>query len=131
MSKLKIDEQQSAQDGKFQFKIGNDKIDVRVSITPIINGEKAVLRLLSSSSRQFSLITLGLNEEDLNKIVSAHKKPFGMILSTGPTGSGKTTTLYAILKLINTREVNIMTIEDPVEYEIEGVNQIQVNSLLI
>jgi len=129
MSKLKIDEQQSAQDGKFQFKIGNDKIDVRVSITPIINGEKAVLRLLSSSSRQFSLITLGLNEEDLNKIVSAHKKPFGMILSTGPTGSGKTTTLYAILKLINTREVNIMTIEDPVEYEIEGINQIQVNPL--
>ena len=129
MSKLKIDEQQSAQDGKFQFKVGDDKIDVRVSITPVINGEKAVLRLLSSASRQFSLSTLGLSEEDLNKIVSAHKKPFGMILSTGPTGSGKTTTLYAILKLINTREVNIMTIEDPVEYEVEGINQIQVNPL--
>jgi len=129
MSKLKIDEQQSAQDGKFQFKVGDNKIDVRVSITPTINGEKAVLRLLSSSSRQFSLTTLGLNEIDLNKIISAHKKPFGMILATGPTGSGKTTTLYAILKLINTREVNIMTIEDPVEYEIEGINQIQVNPL--
>jgi len=129
MSKLKIDEQQSAQDGKFQFKVGDNKIDVRVSITPIINGEKAVLRLLSSSSRQFSLTTLGLNEADLNKIIAAHQKPFGMILSTGPTGSGKTTTLYAILKLINTREVNIMTIEDPVEYEIEGINQIQVNQL--
>ena len=129
MSKLKIDEQQSAQDGKFQFKIAEDKIDVRVSITPVINGEKAVLRLLSSASRQFSLSTLGLNEEDLTKIISAHQKPFGMILSTGPTGSGKTTTLYAILKLINTREVNIMTIEDPVEYEVEGINQIQVNLL--
>ncbi|MDD4383525.1 MAG: GspE/PulE family protein, partial [Candidatus Shapirobacteria bacterium] len=129
MSKLKIDEQQSAQDGKFQFKIGNDKIDVRVSITPVINGEKAVLRLLSSASRQFSLSTLGLNEADLNKIIEAHKKPFGMILSTGPTGSGKTTTLYAVLKLINTREVNIMTIEDPVEYEVGGINQIQVNPL--
>jgi len=129
MSKLKIDEQQSAQDGKFQFKVDQDKIDVRVSITPVINGEKAVLRLLSSASRQFSLTTLGLNEIDLKKIDEAHKKPFGMILSTGPTGSGKTTTLYAILKLINTREVNIMTIEDPVEYEIEGINQIQVNPL--
>jgi len=129
MSKLKIDEQQSAQDGKFQFKVNDNKIDVRVSITPVINGEKAVLRLLSSASRQFSLSTLGLNEADLNKIIAAHKKPFGMILSTGPTGSGKTTTLYAILKLINTREVNIMTIEDPVEYEVEGINQIQVNPL--
>jgi len=129
MSKLKIDEQQSAQDGKFQFKIDQDKIDVRVSITPVINGEKAVLRLLSSASRQFSLATLGLNETDFKKIDESHKKPFGMILSTGPTGSGKTTTLYAILKLINTREVNIMTIEDPVEYEIEGINQIQVNPL--
>ena len=129
MSKLKIDEQQSAQDGKFQFKIDQDKIDVRVSITPVINGEKAVLRLLSSASRQFSLTTLGLNDADFKKVDEAHKKPFGMILSTGPTGSGKTTTLYAILKLINNREVNIMTIEDPVEYEIDGINQIQVNPL--
>jgi type IV pilus assembly protein PilB len=127
VSKLRIDEQQSAQDGKFQFTVGNDKIDLRVSITPTINGEKAVLRLLSSLSRQFSLVTLGLNEEDLKKVTTAYQKPFGMILSTGPTGSGKTTTLYAVLKLMNTREVNIMTIEDPVEYEIEGINQIQVN----
>lgn len=129
LSKLRIDEQQSAQDGKFQFTVGDDKIDLRVSITPTVNGEKAVLRLLSSSSRQFSLSTLGLNEEDLKKVTEAYKKPFGMILSTGPTGSGKTTTLYAVLKLVNTRSVNIVTIEDPVEYEIEGINQIQVNPL--
>lgn len=129
LAKLRIDEQQSAQDGKFQFIVDHDKIDLRVSITPTIHGEKAVLRLLSSSSRQFSLSTLGLNEEDLKKVTNSYKKPFGMILSTGPTGSGKTTTLYAVLKLVNTRSVNIMTIEDPVEYEIEGINQIQVNPL--
>lgn len=129
MSKLRIDEQQSAQDGKFQFVVGEDKIDLRVSITPTVNGEKAVLRLLSSSSRQFSLSTLGIDNSDLKKITAAYQKPFGMVLSTGPTGSGKTTTLYAVLKLVNTREVNIMTIEDPVEYEIEGINQIQVNAL--
>ena len=129
MSRLRIDEQQSAQDGKFQFGEDENKIDLRVSITPTVNGEKAVLRLLSSTSRQFSLTTLGLGETDLKKVTEAYKKPFGMILSTGPTGSGKTTTLYAILKLVNSREVNIMTIEDPVEYEIEGVNQIQVNQL--
>lgn len=129
MSKLRIDEQQSAQDGKFQFKVDDNKIDLRVSITPTVNGEKAVLRLLSSSSRQFSLTTLGLDNRDLKKVTSAYQKPFGMLLSTGPTGSGKTTTLYAVLKLINNREVNVMTIEDPVEYEIEGINQIQVNQL--
>ena len=129
MSKLRIDEQQSAQDGKFQFKVDDNKIDLRVSITPTVNGEKAVLRLLSSSSRQFSLTTLGLDNIDLKKVTQAYQKPFGMLLSTGPTGSGKTTTLYAVLKLINNREVNVMTIEDPVEYEIEGINQIQVNPL--
>jgi len=130
LSRLRIDEHQSTQDGKFQFVVNDgNKIDLRVSLTPITNGEKAVLRLLSANSRQFSLATLGIGETDLKKIESSYKKPFGMILSTGPTGSGKTTSLYAILKLINTREVNIMTIEDPVEYEIEGINQIQVNQL--
>lgn len=127
VAKLKIDEQQSAQDGKFQFTVDGNRIDLRVSILPTVNGEKAVMRLLSSSSRQFSLSTLGLSNDDLKKVTLAYQKPFGMILSTGPTGSGKTTTLYAILKLVNNRSVNIMTIEDPVEYEIEGINQIQVN----
>lgn len=127
MSHLKIDEHSSAQDGKFQFETADEKIDVRVSFTPIVQGEKIVMRLLSSKSRQFSLATLGLGETDLERVATAYKKPFGMILSTGPTGSGKTTTLYSILKLLNNRDINIMTIEDPVEYEVEGINQIQVN----
>lgn len=126
VSKLRTDEHLAAQDGKFQFEVEGDKVDVRVSISPTVNGEKVVMRLLSSN-RQFSLINLGLGEDELKKVEKAYKKPFGMILATGPTGSGKTTTLYAVLKLLNTREVNIMTIEDPVEYEVEGVNQIQVN----
>lgn len=126
VAKLRTDEHLMAQDGKFQFEVEGDKVDVRVSITPTVNGEKVVMRLLSSN-RQFSLINLGLGEDELKKVEKAYKKPFGMILATGPTGSGKTTTLYSVLKLLNTREVNIMTIEDPVEYEVEGVNQIQVN----
>ncbi len=127
MSHLKIDEHSSAQDGKFQFETDVEKIDVRVSITPIVQGEKIVMRLLSSKSRQFSLSNLGLDDTGLAKVTEAYKKPYGMILSTGPTGSGKTTTLYSVLKLLNNRDVNIMTIEDPVEYEVEGINQIQVN----
>jgi type II secretory ATPase GspE/PulE/Tfp pilus assembly ATPase PilB-like protein len=103
-------------------------LDVRVSIVPITNGEKIVLRLLSEKSRSFGLSDLGLGEQDLTKVETAFKKPYGMLLSTGPTGCGKTTTMYAVLKLLNKRDVNIMTIEDPVEYEIGGVNQIQVNT---
>jgi type IV pilus assembly protein PilB len=125
LSRLRTDEHQAAQDGKFQF--GKEKIDVRVSIIPIVLGEKIVMRLLSEKSRQFSLTDLGTEQSDLNKIISAYEKPYGMILATGPTGSGKTTTMYAIIKLLNQRSVNIMTIEDPVEYEIFGINQIQVN----
>lgn len=128
MAQLRTDEHQSAQDGKIQFSTEDEKLDLRVSITPTIDGEKVVMRILASKSRQFSLSNLGLSDSDLKKVEDAYHKPYGMILSTGPTGSGKTTTLYAILKLLNKRNVNIMTIEDPVEYEIEGINQIQVNS---
>lgn len=131
MAKLRTDEHQAPQDGKIQFflseKNNSDYIDIRVSIVPIITGEKIVMRLLSSKTRQFSLLNLGLNDQDLEKLKKAIKKPYGMILSTGPTGSGKTTTMYAIIKILNEREKNIMTIEDPVEYDIEGINQIQVN----
>jgi type IV pilus assembly protein PilB len=128
LSKLRVDEHQSAQDGKFQFSTMHERLDVRVSIVPITKGEKIVMRLLSENSRQFSLESLGFSMEDLEKTKVAYKKPYGMLLSTGPTGSGKTTTMYAVLKIINQRGINISTIEDPVEYEMDGINQIQVNA---
>jgi len=95
---------------------------------PIVEGENVVMRLLSSKGRRFQLEDLGFSKNDLDKIDRAIKNPHGMILATGPTGSGKTTTLYSILKIVNTRNVHISTIEDPVEYDIEGVSQIQVNT---
>ncbi|MFH1207735.1 MAG: GspE/PulE family protein [Patescibacteria group bacterium] len=128
IARLRTDEHRAAQDGRFDFLADGNKVDVRVSILPIAEGEKVVLRILSEKSRQFNLSELGLNPTDLEKVEHARNRPYGMILATGPTGSGKTTTLYAILKLLNTREVNISTIEDPVEYDVEGVNQIQVNT---
>lgn len=127
LSRLRTDEHLSAQDGKMRILIDDENLDIRVSIIPIADGEKAVLRLLSSRFRQFSLLDLGMNEHDLKKVNSAINKSYGMILSTGPTGSGKTTTIYAILKILNTRDKNITTIEDPIEYRIKGVNQIQAN----
>lgn len=127
LSQLRTDEHLAPQDGKMRADLDEETIDLRVSIIPIVNGEKVVLRLLSSKFRQFSLTDLGMNESDLTKITKAINKSYGMILSTGPTGSGKTTTIYAILKILNTREKNITTIEDPVEYRIKGVNQIQTN----
>ncbi len=128
LGKLRTDEHQTPQDGKVEFPIeGREHLDVRVSIIPTTEGEKAVLRLLSDRSRQFSLNNLGLSSSALDVLKTAYQKPYGMILVTGPTGCGKTTTLYSILKLLNRRNVNIVTIEDPVEYDMEGVNQIQVN----
>ncbi len=127
LSRLRTDEHLSAQDGKMRVKLEEENLDIRVSIIPIADGEKAVLRLLSSQSRQFSLIDLGMSQDDLDKVTKAFNKSYGMILSTGPTGSGKSTTIYAILKIINTRDKNITTIEDPVEYKIKGINQIQAN----
>ena len=127
LSRLRTDEHLSAQDGKIRIIVDDENLDLRVSIIPIIEGEKIVLRLLSSRFRQFSFLDLGMNQKDLQKANSAINKTYGMILSTGPTGSGKTTSIYAILKILNTREKNITTIEDPVEYRIKGVNQIQVN----
>lgn len=127
MSNLRTDEHQKPQDGKLVFKENGERLDIRVSIVPTVEGEKIVMRLLSERSRQFSLEDLGMGEGDFKKVNRGFKKPYGMILSTGPTGCGKTTTQYAILKILNQRGVNIMTIEDPVEYDIEGINQIQVN----
>ncbi len=127
MAGLPTDEHEAAQDGKIVFKLPQEDLDIRLSLVPTINGEKAVLRLLTKATRSFSLSDLGLMETDLDKVTQAFSKAQGMILCTGPTGSGKTTTLYSILKLLNRIEVNIATIEDPVEYELEGINQIQVN----
>ena len=127
LSRLRTDEHLASQDGKMRIQMEEENLDIRVSILPIVDGEKIVLRLLASQSRQFSLTDLGMNETDLQKVTKAYGKSYGMILSTGPTGSGKSTSIYAILKILNIREKNITTIEDPVEYRIKGVNQIQVN----
>jgi len=128
LSNLRTDEHLSAQDGKMQSHMEEEQLDIRVSIVPTVNGEKSVLRLLSSQTHQLTLADLGMNADDLAKMEKAYKKPYGMILSTGPTGSGKTTTIYSILRVLNVPEKNITSIEDPVEYRIGRANQIQVNT---
>jgi type II secretory ATPase GspE/PulE/Tfp pilus assembly ATPase PilB-like protein len=129
LSGLRTDEHQATQDGRFshRMKSGN-LIDVRVSIAPTYHGENAVLRLLGDKVDKFTLETLGFDENEILKIDRAMKKPWGMILATGPTGSGKSTTLYALIKTLNNRERSIITIEDPIEYDIDGITQIQVNA---
>ncbi|MBL7022049.1 Flp pilus assembly complex ATPase component TadA [Patescibacteria group bacterium] len=128
LSQLRIDEHRAAQDGKLQFMTEDGRVDVRVSTVPITEGEKVVMRLLSAKNKQYRLDDLGFSDSDLKKVNNAIKRPHGMILATGPTGSGKTTTLYAVLQILNNRDINISTIEDPVEYDMEGINQIQVNN---
>ncbi len=127
LTRMRTDEHHGPQDGRFAFTSPLGNVDVRASVLPDTNGEKAVLRLLSSQSHQLSLEELGFNPTDLARVQRAIKKPWGMILATGPTGSGKTTTIYAILEILNKREVNIASIEDPVEFEIPGANQSQVD----
>lgn len=127
MAHLRTDEHQVPQDGKLRYELNGEKVDVRVSIVPTTKGENVVMRLLSEKSKQYTLEELGLSKKDYTKLYKAIKKPWGMILSTGPTGSGKTTMLYAILKILNKSEVHIATIEDPVEYNIDEITQIQVN----
>jgi type IV pilus assembly protein PilB len=124
---LRTDEHQAPQDGRFRLVLEARPLDVRVSITPTYYGENAVLRLLSDKAEAFTLESLGFSEDNAQKMRDAAKKPYGMILATGPTGSGKTTTLYTLLKALNTEEVSIVTIEDPVEYAMDGIQQIQVN----
>jgi len=124
---LRIDETRAAQDGRISIKLDNDSIAFRVSILPTHFGEKVVMRLLAEIEESVNLLDSGLSEEDYKKVIINSTKPYGMMIVTGPTGSGKTTTLYNIIKLINSDEINIATIEDPIEYGIEGVNQVQVN----
>ncbi len=126
---MRTDEHQAAQDGRFRMRITepDKQFDVRVSVVPTYYGENAVLRLLAEQTSISSLDDLAFSDADRKKIRRAVQTPYGMILATGPTGSGKTTTLYTILKELNTREVQIITLEDPIEYSLEGVDQIQVN----
>lgn len=127
MSQLRIDEHFAVQDGAIRFPTTNGAIDLRVSITPTLDGEKIVLRMLAEYVKNLVLSEIGLSKEYEEAILQSAKKPFGMIIVVGPTGSGKTTTLYSIIKHINDTSINITTIEDPVEYKIVGINQIQVN----
>ena len=126
LSSLKLDEHRLPQDGRFKIETSEEKISFRVSILPVSEGEKAVLRILVENSKNFTLETLGFFGEGLEKIHRAIRKPVGMVLATGPTGSGKTTTLYTILDILNKPEVNISTIEDPIEYRMPRINQTQV-----
>lgn len=126
-SGMRIDEHFTAQDGAIQYNVDNQVTDLRVGLVPTVQGEKVVMRVLGSYVQGFTLADIGLGEPQQTKVLEYANKPFGMILTTGPTGSGKTTTLYALLKLLNKPDVNITTIEDPVEYKMAGVNQIQVH----
>lgn len=126
---MQIDEHRIPQDGRFHFTLeAGSKVDIRVNIMPVLNGEKVEMRLLKSSAKPLSLVDLGVNESLESLIIEEIKKPHGMILVTGPTGHGKTTTLYSILHILNTPKVNITTIEDPIEYEVSSINQTQVNT---
>lgn len=126
-SRLRIDEHYKTQDGSLRYEKGKISVDMRTSIVPTVEGEKIVLRVLASYIQGLSLNDLGLSAHDQSLLQEMSDKPFGMILVTGPTGSGKSTTLYALLQLLNQPDVNITTIEDPVEYKTRGINQIQVN----
>jgi type IV pilus assembly protein PilB len=125
-SGMRIDEHYTAQDGALQRSTGGYKADLRVSLVPTVQGEKVVMRVLGSYVQDYTLTDIGLDESHRVTLQAYAAKPFGMILTVGPTGSGKTTTLYAVVKLLNLPNVNITSIEDPVEYKMPGVNQIQV-----
>ncbi len=127
MAKMNIAEKRLPQDGRLEVKLGDQDIDVRISTIPTTFGERVVLRLLNKSTSLLSLNDLGMTPEQLDLLRDLVATPNGIILVTGPTGSGKTTTLYAILSRINTPDINIITIEDPVEYQLRGISQIQVN----
>lgn len=127
LSDLKIDETRLAQDGRFATKLGERKIDFRVSTFPTKNGEKVVMRILDPLAGNITLADLGLEGRSIDILQRGMEKPFGSILITGPTGSGKSTTLAAMLRVMNTEDINIVTLEDPIEYFVDGVNQSQVH----
>lgn len=127
LSDLKIDERRLPQDGRFTFLAEDQEVDLRVSTLPTVDGEKVVMRLLRKSSHVPTLAELGLRAAALKNLEESVRVPHGIILITGPTGSGKTTTLYSLLHILNTPQVNIVTLEDPVEYQMDGINQVQIN----
>ena len=125
ISNLDIAEKRLPQDGRILFESAGGKIDIRVSVLPTLHGEKIVLRLLNNDATNIDILNLGFRDQDLNNYLEGIAKPNGILLISGPTGSGKTTTLYATLKLLNKITRNILTIEDPIEYTLEGINQVQ------
>lgn len=123
---LDIAEKRLPQDGRIYFENAGDKFDIRVSVLPTLYGEKVVMRILRNDASQVDLEAIGIDATDLKHYLEGVRKPHGIILVSGPTGSGKTTTLYATLKLLNKESRNILTVEDPIEYTLEGINQVQV-----
>ena len=128
MSNMDIAERRIPQDGRIFARVDNENVDLRVSVLPTVNGEKVVIRILDKSAFNVDKSVLGIADDDLNKINKIINKPHGIVLVTGPTGSGKSTTLYTILSELNSNNVNIVTIEDPVEYTLNGINQVNVNT---
>ncbi len=128
LSNLKIDEHRTPQDGQFTVKVVDKEVDLRIAISPVVWGEQVVIRLLDKSGNSFDLEEMGYAGRGLRAIRKGVKRPNGMVLTSGPTGSGKSTSLYALIKEIKDDSVNIVTLEDPVEYKMDGVNQIQVNA---
>ena len=128
LSNLKIDEHRIPQDGQSQYRTNSKEVDLRIAIAPISFGEQVVIRLLDKSEGIFDIDSLGFKGRSAKVLKKSIAKPYGMILSTGPTGSGKSTTLYAIIQTIKSPKINIVTLEDPVEYKMDGINQMQVNN---
>ncbi len=128
LSNLKIDEHRTPQDGQFTVEIAKKEVDLRIAVSPVVWGEQVVIRLLDKSGNTFDLEQMGYAGRSLRAIRKGVKRPNGMVLTSGPTGSGKSTSLYALIKEIKDDTVNIVTLEDPVEYKMDGVNQIQVNA---
>ncbi|MBR3233873.1 type II/IV secretion system protein [Candidatus Saccharibacteria bacterium] len=127
LADLKIDEHRIPQDGQFTVKIADKEVDLRIAIAPVVWGEQVVIRLLDKSGTTLEIEDMGMTGRALRMVVEGISKPNGMILTSGPTGSGKSTTLYALIKRIKDVKINVVTLEDPVEYKMDGVNQIQVN----
>lgn len=128
LASLNIAEKRIPQDGRIITKVGDTEVDLRVSILPVVNGEKIVIRILNRDSYRFGKEKLGISDKNLEKLDNIVSNPHGIVLVTGPTGSGKSTTLYTLLSELNSEDVNIVTVEDPVEYTLSGINQVNVNS---